>query len=85
MPLLPEIIYQKHFLAIEKSASHTDFIQSDLWKQKKLLYPNKTLIPYFLYNDDFGINKNPQSTQFVIFITISHVCLKNLQKSMKYF
>lgn len=47
-----------HMDAIEKSASHTDFIQSDLWKQKKLLYPNKTLIPYFLYNDDFGIN-NP--------------------------
>lgn len=34
------------------------FIDGDLWKKKKQLYPEKLLIPYFLYSDDFEIN-NP--------------------------
>ncbi|KAI8127448.1 hypothetical protein CVS40_2857 [Lucilia cuprina] len=44
--------------ATEKNDRKINFIQSDLWKQKKSLYPNKILIPYYLYNDDFVIN-NP--------------------------
>lgn len=34
------------------------FIDGKLWKRKKELYPDKLIIPYFLYSDDFGIN-NP--------------------------
>ncbi|KNC27675.1 hypothetical protein FF38_10210 [Lucilia cuprina] len=48
----------RHMETIESSGKFTNFIQGELWKEKKLLYPNKTLIPFFLYNDDFGIN-NP--------------------------
>ncbi|KAI8115638.1 hypothetical protein CVS40_12276 [Lucilia cuprina] len=47
-----------HMEATEKNDRKINFIQSDLWKQKKSLYPNKILIPYYLYNDDFVIN-NP--------------------------
>lgn len=48
----------KHMKHIEESKKYENFIQGKLWKQKKILYPGKTLIPYFLYGDDFGIN-NP--------------------------
>lgn len=41
---------------IERTPHVNNFIQCDLWKQKKSLYPNNTLIPYFMYLDDFGIN-----------------------------
>ncbi|KAI8122952.1 hypothetical protein CVS40_6090 [Lucilia cuprina] len=47
-----------HMKEVEKNPNCVNFIQGDLWKQKKQLYPNKTLIPYYLYTDDFGIN-NP--------------------------
>ncbi|KAB0790664.1 hypothetical protein PPYR_14890 [Photinus pyralis] len=35
-----------------------NFIQGKLWAEKTKLYPNKILIPYFVYIDDFEIN-NP--------------------------
>lgn len=47
-----------HIKVLENSSGLTNFIQGDLWKQKKKMYPNNILIPYFLYFDDFGIN-NP--------------------------
>lgn len=34
------------------------FIQGSLWKTKREMYPNKILVPFFLYVDDFEIN-NP--------------------------
>lgn len=33
-------------------------MQGELWKQKIKVYPNKTVVPYFLYLDDLEIN-NP--------------------------
>lgn len=47
-----------HMREIEENEKIVNFIQGDLWKQKKSLYPNKIVVPYFLYTDDFGIN-NP--------------------------
>lgn len=47
-----------HMEEIKKNKKIVNFIQGDLWLQKSRMYPNKTLIPYFLYVDDFGIN-NP--------------------------
>lgn len=43
---------------IENNGLISNFIQGDLWKQKKDLYPDKIRIPYFVYFDDAEIN-NP--------------------------
>lgn len=48
----------EYMKSLEQSDNFINFIQGDLWKQKKMLYPNEIMIPYFLYVDDFGIN-NP--------------------------
>lgn len=47
-----------HINNTENNPMYVNFVQGKLWKQKKTLYENKILIPYFLYADDFGIN-NP--------------------------
>lgn len=47
-----------HMDKVCKNDKYVNFIQGDLWRQKCRLYPKKTLIPYFIYVDDFGIN-NP--------------------------
>ncbi|KAJ8966103.1 hypothetical protein NQ314_003740 [Rhamnusium bicolor] len=43
---------------LKNSERVTNFIQGKLWKDKVKLYPDKLVIPYFLYTDDFEIN-NP--------------------------
>ncbi|KYM96683.1 hypothetical protein ALC62_12647 [Cyphomyrmex costatus] len=43
---------------LQKCPIFTNFVQGKLWKQKTKLYPNKTVMPYFLYIDDVEIN-NP--------------------------
>ncbi|XP_055914391.1 uncharacterized protein LOC129947743 isoform X1 [Eupeodes corollae] len=43
---------------LEKSDRIRSFINGELWKEKVKMYPNKLLVPYFLYGDDFEIN-NP--------------------------
>lgn len=48
----------EHMQFIESSNKYVNFIQGNLWKQKRSLYPNKIVIPFYLYADDFGIN-NP--------------------------
>lgn len=48
----------KQIKETESSPNFVNFVQGDLWQQKKSLYPRDILIPYFLYADDFGIN-NP--------------------------
>lgn len=50
--------FLNHIEEIERSPKFVNFVQGKLWKQKKNLYGDKTVIPYFLYADDFGIN-NP--------------------------
>ncbi|XP_075158213.1 uncharacterized protein LOC142231489 [Haematobia irritans] len=47
-----------HIKMLEHDSNFTNFVQGQLWKQKRSLYPGKFLIPYFLYADDFGID-NP--------------------------
>lgn len=48
----------QHMDNLEKNDKFIDFTQGELWRQKKSLYPNEILVPFFLYGDDFGIN-NP--------------------------
>lgn len=45
-----------HIKNTETDTKYINFVQGNLWKQKKSLYPNKILIPFFLYADDFAIN-----------------------------
>ncbi|KNC20873.1 hypothetical protein FF38_04212 [Lucilia cuprina] len=47
-----------HMEEIKQNNKIINFIQGDLWIQKIRIYPQKTLIPFFIYVDDFGIN-NP--------------------------
>lgn len=44
--------------SLEKSNQFINFVQAELWKTKCKLYPNKILVPYYLYADEFEIN-NP--------------------------
>ncbi|KAK4872028.1 hypothetical protein RN001_016152 [Aquatica leii] len=53
--LQPTLDYMKSFQNNDKL---TNFVQEELWKEKNQLYPNKIVLPYFLYIDDFEIN-NP--------------------------
>ncbi|KAK4873247.1 hypothetical protein RN001_015276 [Aquatica leii] len=53
--LQPTLHYMKSF---ENNDKLTNFVQGELWKEKIQLYPNKIVLPYFLYIDDFEIN-NP--------------------------
>lgn len=48
----------EHMEKMKNESKYKNFVQGELWKQKKSLYPNKIVIPFFLYTDDFGIN-NP--------------------------
>uniref|UniRef100_A0A6P7H446 Uncharacterized protein LOC114344120 n=1 Tax=Diabrotica virgifera virgifera TaxID=50390 RepID=A0A6P7H446_DIAVI len=48
----------KHIEYLQGQTKLTNFIQGELWKSKVSMYPNKTLLPYFIYIDDFEIN-NP--------------------------
>lgn len=48
----------KHIEYLQRQTKLTNFIQGELWKSKVLMYPNKILLPYFIYIDDFEIN-NP--------------------------
>lgn len=48
----------EHIKTTENQPSLTNFVQGELWQKKKSLYPNKTVIPFFLYADDFGINNS---------------------------
>lgn len=55
--VLSSMLHNIKTLENDKS-SLSNFVQGILWKNKKQLYPDKTLIPYFLYIDDVEIN-NP--------------------------
>ncbi|CAH1107876.1 unnamed protein product [Psylliodes chrysocephalus] len=48
----------KHIEYLQRQTKLTNFIQGELWKTNMLMYPNKILLPYFIYIDDFEIN-NP--------------------------
>lgn len=48
----------KFIKSLEESSKIENFVQGKLWKKKKEFYPNRHLIPYFLYLDDIEIN-NP--------------------------
>ena len=58
----------------------SNFIQGDLWKTKKVTYPNDILVPYFLYSDDAELN-NPLGShagqQSICFFYYSFPCLPN--------
>lgn len=41
-----------------KPSNIRNFLNGELWKQKKVMYKNKNLVPYFLFADDFEVN-NP--------------------------
>lgn len=41
---------------LHKSSRYVNFIKGELWEKKSKMYPNKCLVPYFLYADDFEIN-----------------------------
>jgi hypothetical protein len=41
---------------ITTNFNNSNFINTNLWKQKSLSHGNKLVIPYFLYFDDFEIN-----------------------------
>ncbi|XP_055855910.1 uncharacterized protein LOC129919101 isoform X1 [Episyrphus balteatus] len=41
-----------------KPSNIRNFINGELWKQKKAMYENKKLVPYYLFTDDFEVN-NP--------------------------
>lgn len=43
---------------LSNSTTFTNIVQGDLWKNKCEMYPDKLLIPYFLYSDDIEVN-NP--------------------------
>lgn len=45
-----------HMEIVEKEQRYVNFIQGPLWKHKKSLYPQKIVIPFYLYADDFAIN-----------------------------
>lgn len=51
--LQPTLDFMKSF---EQNDTLINFVQGELWKEKIQLYPNKTVLPYFLYIDDFEIN-----------------------------
>lgn len=73
-----------HMEATEKNSRQINFIQSDLWKQKKSLYSNKILIPYYLYNDDFVINNAlgscmPQNFSKFNSVFLACAILKNME------
>ncbi|XP_031358061.1 uncharacterized protein LOC116181772 isoform X1 [Photinus pyralis] len=63
---------------LKNDTRFSNFVQGKLWQQKMALYPNKTIIPYFLYVDDFEIN-NPlgshAGTQSVCNLYYSFPCL----------
>lgn len=48
----------RHMNSLYSNKQYTNFIQGPVWKKKCDMYPGKTLIPYFLYADDFAVN-NP--------------------------
>jgi len=54
---------------LQKCSVFKNFVQGKLWKQKIKLYPNKILMPYFLYLDDLEIN-NPLGSNS----TINSIC-----------
>lgn len=65
------------------SSSISNFVQGDLWKKKKSLYPNKIVMPYFLYFDDAEIN-NPLGSHATVHsigaVYYSFPLLKNTSK-----
>ncbi|XP_055914184.1 uncharacterized protein LOC129947585 [Eupeodes corollae] len=54
--ILFETLKYMNFLYSDKK--YINYIQGPHWKKKLDMYPGKTLMPYFLYADDFAIN-NP--------------------------
>lgn len=42
----------------KESSSFQNIIQGELWEKKSKLYPDRLLIPYYLYSDDIEVN-NP--------------------------
>lgn len=47
-----------HMEILENRNERSHFVNSNLWKQKKLTFQGKCVVPIFLYFDDFGVN-NP--------------------------
>lgn len=43
---------------LKSNTRYTNFVQGPVWKKKSEMYESKTVIPYFLYADDFCVN-NP--------------------------
>lgn len=64
---------------------YTNFLNCELWKQKMLLHPNKLVIPYFLYSDEFEVNNplGPHSSSilgvYYSFPTVPHWLRSNLK------
>jgi len=44
---------------------YTNFINGELWKQKKKVFNGKLVIPFFLYFDDFEINNAQHSSSLL--------------------
>lgn len=67
-----------HMNSLQKNEKFVNIIQGPLWKKKCELYPEKLLIPYFLYCDDLEIN-NPlgshSSTHSICNFYYSFPCL----------
>lgn len=71
--------------SINMNSGYTNFLNSELWKQKMLLHPNKLVIPYFLYFDEFEVNNplGPHSSSilgvYYSFPTAPHWLRSNLK------
>lgn len=46
-----------NYNSMKQINEYSNFVNGDLWKNKILTYKDKIVIPYFLYFDDFEINK----------------------------
>ncbi|XP_031338218.1 uncharacterized protein LOC116167117 [Photinus pyralis] len=46
----------QHMTDLQSHTKLTNFVQGNLWKEKISKYPNKIVLPYFIYTDDFEIN-----------------------------
>ena len=51
-------LHNNNYPVSDENCHMTNFIQGSLWKEKIALYHNKIVVPFFMYIDDFEINRS---------------------------